>query len=80
MEEGGYYNGQFIKTETSKDPQAEGWLTSRQAATFLGVSIRRVLQLIYDKRVEAKKIGFKIWMIEKESLATYARERKRRTV
>lgn len=38
-------------------------LTTKQAAKILGVSVRRVLQLIYDRRLPAEKHG-RDWAIK----------------
>lgn len=53
------------------------WLTITQAAERLGVSGRRVQQLIYDESLVAQKVG-KIWLIERASLAAYAPRRRGR--
>jgi excisionase family DNA binding protein len=42
-------------------------LTTKQAAEILGVSVRRVLQLVYDGRLPAEKHG-RDWAIKAEDL------------
>ena len=42
-------------------------LTTKQAAKILGISTRRVLQLIYDGRLPAEKHG-RYWAIKAEDL------------
>ena len=46
-------------------------ITTREAASRLGVTVMRVQQLIWAGRLEATKLG-RDWLIEEQSLAAVA--------
>ncbi len=56
---------------TDKSPDLGDYYTTEQAAKILGVSTARVGQLIGWK-FQGKKMGNKVWIVEKESLDKYA--------
>jgi excisionase family DNA binding protein len=47
------------------------WITTDKAAKLLGVSRRRVLQLIESGALEATKLNPRLWMIKRESVEEY---------
>lgn len=52
-------------------------VTVREAAAALGISERRVRQLIENGVIHAEKLGRQIWMIPREALSRVRRNRRR---
>lgn len=50
---------------------AEEWITTREAAEIIGVSIKQVSYLLINSRIKGKKFG-RFWMVNKQSAEEYA--------
>ena len=46
-------------------------MTVKQAAEHLGVGERRVLYLIRDRRLSARRFGERTWMLDEKSVENY---------
>jgi excisionase family DNA binding protein len=53
-----------------------GYLTVAETAARLGVTMRRVRQLIHDGAIQAKPISARFLLIEAQSLAEYESRRR----
>lgn len=53
------------------------YYNSEQVSKILGVSKARVSQLAIEKKIAGVKVGGKIWLIERKSLAEYVAALKR---
>lgn len=51
------------------------WITTAEAAKILGVTDTRIRQLIYEKRLVARKLSERVWLIDVDSVDEYDRER-----
>ena len=49
----------------------EGWITTREAAEMLGVTLHQVRHLAYEGVIEAKKIAH-AWIVKRASVEAYA--------
>lgn len=47
------------------------WLTAEEAARILGLTSRRVRQLIAEGKLEAERKGERMWLIKRESVEAY---------
>jgi len=55
----------------------ERWITTREAASLLDVSIQHVSWLLRHGIIQGEKFGF-FWLVDRDSVGTYAAtERKR---
>jgi excisionase family DNA binding protein len=50
---------------------AEEWITTREAAEIVGVSIKQISYLLINGRIKGKKFG-RFWMVDKRSAKEYA--------
>jgi len=48
------------------------WITARQAALILGLTSRRVRQIIQEGKLIARKVG-NLWLIKRDSVYNYKR-------
>lgn len=49
----------------------EEWITTKEAAEIIGVSIKQVSYLLIKGRIKGKKFG-RFWMVDKQSVDEYA--------
>lgn len=57
---------------------AEKWHSVVEVATRFGVSPQTVMKAIKDGRLEAVKVGSKLWRVSEEALATWINEETRK--
>jgi len=51
-------------------PMPEPWLTTKEAAAFLGVALPTVQKWIQNGQIQAKRMGQKKWLLSRESLSS----------
>lgn len=52
-------------------PGTETWLTTHEAAQRLGVTLHHIYSLIAKRRLVAKRISSRCWLVTRESVERY---------
>ena len=55
----------------------EGMITVSRAAEVLGVSKRRVLQFIRQKRLKAEQVNPRLWLLDSAEVTRFGRQERR---
>lgn len=55
------------------------WITTAQAGELLDLTRRRITQLINEEKIQARRIGDRVWVVDRKSLLAYDLERKRQS-
>ena len=53
----------------------EGWITTAEAARTLGLTQRRIRQLIEDGELVGQKVSANLWLVKKSSVEAYQRKK-----
>lgn len=58
--------------------KAQNWITAEEAAGLIGVTKQYVTQLIRAGVFEARRVGNRLWLVNRISLEGWERKRKRK--
>jgi excisionase family DNA binding protein len=62
-------------TTIDQQDALEGWITTAQAAKLLGLTARRVLQLIEEGELVGFKVNPRLWMVKEVSVQAYLKKK-----
>lgn len=60
-----------------KSTQLSEWISTTEASNILDVTKRWITTLIARDKLKAQRVGDKVWLIDRQSVFEYDRQRKR---